>query len=203
MMTTRSLWLASASPRRADLLRQIGVPFSRLAPPSIDETPAEGEAPGDYVLRMAREKAATGWARLRDREEAAVLGADTAVVLGDGILGKPADRDHARHMLEQLCGAEHRVLSAVSVITQASHETRLAETLVRVRADARDQIDAYLDTGEPMDKAGAYAIQGFGAVLVDYIAGSYSAVVGLPLVETRQLLAGAGVAWWQLTGTRD
>lgn len=202
-MAVRSLWLASASPRRADLLHQIGVPFSRLAPPRIDETPRQGEAPGDYVLRMAREKAATGWEQLEERTEAAVLGADTAVVLGEEILGKPADRNHARNMLERLCGAEHRVLSAVSVITEAGRETRLAETLVRFRADARDEIDAYLDTGEPMDKAGAYAIQGFGAVLVEYIAGSYSAVVGLPLVETRQLLAGAGVAWWQLTGTRD
>ena len=191
------LLLASASPRRAELLRQIGVGFRFLSPPEIDETVQCGEAPGPYVRRMAYEKARTGWNGLAEREGVAVLGADTAIALDDVILGKPSDRGHARQMLQQLCGREHRVLSAVSVITAGHEWVRTATTLVRIRDGARDDIETYLDTGEPMDKAGGYGIQGFGAVLVEYIVGEYANVVGLPLIDTRELLAAAGVSWWQ------
>ena len=199
----RELLLASASPRRAALLEQIGVPFRRLAPPEIDETPAPGEAPDDYVQRMAREKALRGWAP-GGREEAnrfAVLGADTTVTIDGAILGKPRDLEDAREMLWRLAGREQQVLSAVSVVTDQWQETRLGEARVRMRPDMGEHIEAYLATGEPFGKAGAWAIQGFGEVLVEHLAGSYSAVVGLPLAQTQPLLARAGVPWWQSPGS--
>lgn len=193
----RALYLASASPRRAELLTQIGVRFSRLAFPGINETPGAGEAPADYVWRMACEKALAGRAALDGVPQAAVLGADTSVVLGERILGKPADRDDARQMLQALSGTVHEVLSAVSVLTPDGQQTRLSTTRVWFRDLDSGEIEAYLATGEPFDKAGAYGIQGGGAVLVDALHGSYSGVVGLPLTETRQLLHWANVPYWQ------
>lgn len=193
----RALYLASASPRRAELLAQIGVRFSRLVFPGINETPRAGEAPADYVQRMAREKAIAGRAALDGAPQAAVLGADTSVVLGERILGKPADRDDARQMLQALSGTVHEVLSAVSVLTPDGQQTRLSTTRVWFRDLDSAEIDTYLATGEPFDKAGAYGIQGCGAVLVDALHGSYSGVVGLPLAETRALLHWANVPYWQ------
>ncbi|MFN3713875.1 MAG: Maf family protein [Alcanivoracaceae bacterium] len=195
----RQLWLASASPRRADLLHSIGVAFRHLVPPDIDETPRPEESADRYVLRMAYEKARTGWMRLADevRHDAAVLGADTTVVLAGRLLGKPADADDARAMLTALSGAEHQVLSAVTVITAEGENSALSTTRVRFATLSAADIEAYVTSGEPMDKAGSYAIQGFGALLVEAITGSYSGVVGLPLRETGQLLQAAGVPAWQ------
>jgi septum formation protein len=195
----RRLWLASASPRRADLLRSIGVPFHQMPAPDIDETPHPGESAEQYVARMAGEKAETGWAALTpaDRPDAAVLGADTTVVLAGRLLGKPADAAEARAMLAALSGNEHQVLSAVTVVTAEGQHSALSATRVRFVPMSAEEIDAYVTSGEPMDKAGSYAIQGFGALLVDSLSGSYSGVVGLPLRETGQLLRAVGVPAWQ------
>ena len=195
------LLLASGSPRRAELLRSIGAPFTLLTPPDIDETPRPVEAPAAYVERMAREKARAGAAGLQTLAGRAVLGADTSVVHGQHILGKPRHREDALAMLARLSGSEHQVLSAVSLVTAAGQATLLSSTRVRFRSLSEAERLAYVDTGEPMDKAGGYGIQGFAAVFVEWIHGSYSGVVGLPLTETRTLLAQAGVSYWHRTGT--
>ncbi len=193
--TAPRLYLASGSPRRAELLAQIGVPFSVLRAPGIDETPAAGEAPRAYVERMAREKAAAGQGGAPER--APVLGADTAVVLDDRILGKPADDRQALAILEALNGREHRVISAVCLRVGDAHRLATSETRVRWRRVSAERLRAYLATGEGRDKAGAYGIQGLGAALVASMTGSYSGVVGLPLAETVSLLEWAGVPYWQ------
>ena len=164
----RRLWLASASPRRAQLLASIGVRAELLPPPDIDEQPEPGERPQDYVRRMAAEKARVGWAALApaQRADGAVLAADTAVVLGHRILGKPRDRDDACATLAALSGHEHQVLSAVTVITAEGEYSALSESRVRFAELSAAQIAAYVDSGEPMDKAGSYAVQGFAAVFV-------------------------------------
>lgn len=195
----RRLWLASASPRRARLLASIGVHASLLPAPEIDEQPLAGEAPLAYVTRLAAAKARVGWARLPagQHSQAAVLGADTAVVLGERILGKPSDQAEARAMLADLSGREHRVLSAVTLITAEGEHADVSDTLVRFANLSAADIDRYVASGEPMDKAGSYAVQGFAAVFVEKISGSYSGVVGLPLAETGRLLRQAGVSIWQ------
>lgn len=189
-----ALFLASASPRRRELLRQIGVPFSLLSV-SIDETPDSNETPEVYVQRLAREKALAGLA-LADDASACVLGADTTVVLDQTILGKPADRAEALATLEALSGREHEVMTAVALASQSDCVVRLVTSRVRFRAIRRDEAEAYWASGEPQDKAGSYAIQGWGAVFVSALEGSYSGVVGLPLCETAQLLDAHGVAYW-------
>lgn len=195
----RRLYLASASPRRAELLAQIGVPFSRLPPPDIDESPRSGELPRDYVERMAREKAHAGWLRLPDAErgDAAVLGADTCVVVDGRILGKPADADEAAAMLRSLSGREHTVMTAVCLWYDSDCLSACPQTRVRFHTLDEPLIQRYVASAEPYDKAGGYGIQGFGAVLVAEIQGSYSGVVGLPLHETALLLQQAGVNIWQ------
>lgn len=195
----RRLWLASASPRRAQLLASIGVQVSLLPPPDIDEQPLAGEAPLAYVTRLAAAKARVGWAGLsaEQRPRAAVLGADTAVVLGERILGKPSDHAEACAMLADLSGREHRVLSAVTVITAEGESGDVSDTLVRFAPLSAEDINCYVASGEPMDKAGSYAVQGFAAVFVEQISGSYSGVVGLPLAETGRLLRQADVGIWQ------
>lgn len=200
----RRLWLASASPRRAQLLASIGVRVHRVLHPQIDETPHSGELPADYVRRMASEKAQVGWQRLadQDRAMAAVLAADTSVVLDSQILGKPENGAHARQMLAQLSGREHRVLSAVAVITGSGMYDALSESRVRFCTLSDADIHAYVSSGEPMDKAGSYAVQGFGALFVEHLAGSFSGVVGLPLAETGRLLRQVQVPIWQ-QGERD
>ena len=186
----RTLVLASASPRRSELLEQIGVRFRRQ-PVEIDETPREQESGEDYVRRVALEKARAVRREFGD-DELLVLGADTAVVVDDRLLGKPADLAHARDMLRRLSGRMHRVLSAVALVGE--HEAlRVSESAVWFRALSDAEIDAYWQTGEPQDKAGAYAIQGLGAVFVKRLEGSYSGVMGLPLYETAQLLKEFGI----------
>lgn len=191
------LWLASGSPRRADLLRQIGVPFQRLSPPQLDESVRVGEVPRDYVLRLAAEKARAGLGELDEVAGAVVMGADTTVVLEGRILGKPATPREAVDTLMRLSGRRHQVLSAVSLVHAGAQRTLHAATEVSFLPLDSELVRRYVATGEPMDKAGAYGIQGFGAVLVAAISGSYSNVVGLPLAETRQLLDWARVPYWQ------
>ncbi|MEE4252149.1 MAG: nucleoside triphosphate pyrophosphatase [Alcanivoracaceae bacterium] len=200
----RRLWLASSSPRRAQLLASIGVQIHRVLRPEIDETPHIGESPEDYVRRMASEKAAVGWRRIAEQERtaAALLAADTSVVFGGQILGKPDNAEHARKMLGVLSGREHQVLSAVTVITDTGIDHVLSESRVRFATLSDADILAYVSSGEPMDKAGSYALQGFGALFVEHLSGSYSGVVGLPLAETGRLLRQAQVPIWQ-QGERD
>ncbi|WP_312245666.1 Maf family protein [Stutzerimonas nitrititolerans] len=189
-----ALFLASASPRRRELLTQTGVPFELLSI-TLDETPLPAERPEAYVQRLAREKALAGWAAVGD-DSVAVLGADTTVVIDERILGKPADRAEGLLMLESLSDREHHVLTAVALATRGACEVRLVTSRVRFRGIERAEAEAYWASGEPCDKAGGYAIQGWGAVFVAELRGSYSAVVGLPLCETAQLLDQAGIARW-------
>jgi septum formation protein len=187
------VYLASASPRRGELLRQIGVPFE-VRPAEIAETQAPGEAPDAFVLRLAAEKADAVWRRVPADERRPVLGADTAVVLDERVLGKPADEADAEAMLAALSGRTHRVLTAVALRCDDKAETLLSSSEVRFRATTRDERAAYCRSGEPLDKAGGYGIQGRAAMFVEHLAGSYSGVVGLPLFETAALLARCGVA---------
>ena len=185
--------LASASPRRRDLLWQIGVPHKAVSA-DLDERALPGESPDDYVERLALEKAMT----VRNRgERLPVLAADTAVVLEGTIYGKPTDRADALAMLGKLSGRVHQVLTAVALATERSVELRVSAATVRLRELTLAEREAYWQTGEPSGKAGAYAIQGFGAVFVESLSGSYTAVVGLPLAETAALLRTAGLAYWQ------
>ncbi len=180
--------LASASPRRRELLQQLGVPHSVLAV-DIDETPAAGEAPLALVRRLARGKALAGLQR--SARHLPVLGSDTVVVVDDRIFGKPVDRTDALRMLAALSAREHRVLTAVALAVPAGAggvSEALSDTHVRMRAIGADEAEAYWNTGEPQGKAGAYAIQGLGAQFIEHIRGSYSGVMGLPLYETAQLL---------------
>ena len=186
------VYLASASPRRQELLAQIRVRHS-VHPVFVEEGVAAGEAPADYVLRVAREKAAKGWEETADRGPRVVLGADTSVVLDNAILGKPASRAAAEHMLMSLSGRTHVVYSAVSGISPEGRETRLSRSRVTFRTLEPEEIAAYVATGEPMDKAGGYGIQGLAAIFAAQLEGSYSGVMGLPLFETADLLTALGV----------
>ena len=183
------LILASQSPRRAELLSQIGVPFTTLSA-DIDETILPGETPEIYVQRLAKQKAQAGWQASADTaKRRLVLGADTVVVINEQVMGKPKDFDDAKAMLNLLSGQQHQVLTAVTVTSGQRFETILVKTDVTFCALSPSQIEAYWQTGEPKDKAGSYAIQGIGGKFVTHIKGSYSAVVGLPLYETNQLLS--------------
>lgn len=188
------LYLASASPRRRTLLAQLGLRIAVIPAPA-DETPHGGEAPADYVLRIALAKARAGRAAAAHSRGRPLLAADTAVVVDGRALGKPADRDEALAMLALLSGRSHRVLTGVALLAPDDQAQRtLSTTEVRMGRIAPAQARAYWDTGEPADKAGAYAIQGLGAMFVEHIRGSYSGVVGLPLFETAALLGGVGLA---------
>ncbi len=191
------LVLASASPRRADILRQIGVNFC-VAPVTIDETPADEELPLTYVSRLAREKARLGWQNQHAEAGARlpVLGADTSVVLGQRILGKPHNVEDACEMLMSLSGQTHCVWTAISLCAGDKSCHAVSETKVTFRGISEKEAERYWLTGEPLDKAGSYAIQGLGAVFVDKIEGSYSGVVGLPVAETCSLLKQFDVTWW-------
>jgi len=191
-MNQSLIYLASASPRRAELLRQIGVQF-RVMPVDVDETPRPGEAAEDYVSRLADEKAQRAWRRLGERPGIAVLAADTAVVLGGEILGKPRDQAHGTAMLGRLSGQVHEVLTAVALCRAERLDRRLSRSRVRFRSISDGERETYWHTGEPRDKAGGYAIQGLGALFAASLQGSFSGVVGLPLFETAELLALAGV----------
>jgi septum formation protein len=189
------LILASASPRRSALLQQIGVPHT-VVPAQIDERCLAGEPIDQCVQRLAEHKACQVCAQLND-ESLRVLGADTAVVIDDVMLGKPRDRQHGIEMLARLSGREHAVISAVALARRGSVNSRVCRSAVRFRTVTLAECEAYWRSGEPCDKAGGYAIQGLGAVFIESLQGSYSAVMGLPLFETAALLAAAGVPLWQ------
>ena len=183
--------LASASPRRRDLLASIGVTVD-VRPCHIDETLQENETAADYVVRLAVEKALVA----DELTPLPTLGSDTAVVLDGQVLGKPSDRIHAAEMLAALSGRSHEVLTGVAITGPAGLQTCCVSTRVHFREISDDEIMAYWMTGEPSDKAGGYAIQGFASIFVASIQGSYSAVVGLPLYETADLLRQQGVSLW-------
>ena len=201
MNAPRFVWLASQSPRRAQLLQQIGVAY-RLLPPDADEdaealeAERPGELPAAYVRRVTRAKLRAAVARLRRRAEppAPVLCADTTVALGRRILGKPADAAEARAMLQALCGRTHRVLTAVALHDGRRTRAALQVSHVRLAAMPVAAVDAYVAGGEPFGKAGAYAIQGAIAAWIEHIEGSHSGIMGLPLYETAALLRRAGLA---------
>ncbi|HTS36644.1 MAG TPA: Maf family protein [Candidatus Solibacter sp.] len=184
------LVLASASPRRQELLRNAGISFE-VQPADVDETPAPGEAPLDCAIRLARDKALKVWA---SRPQDFVLGADTVVVIDDVILGKPADVHDAASMLRMLSGHSHRVITGVCLVKAQSGETKCdsATTLVTMTQLTDEEIRAYVATGEPTDKAGAYAIQGMASKWIPRIEGDYSNVVGLPVALVYRMLQDAG-----------
>ena len=184
--------LASISPRRRELLAQIGVAHIVVGA-DINEAVLSGEAPRAYVTRLAREKAL---AIRRTGQQLPVLAADTAVVLDGEIFGKPRDRAQAIDMLGALAGRTHEVLTAVALANPDGVSARLSASTVRFRKISPEECAAYWETGEPRDKAGGYAIQGLGAVFVESLSGSYSAVMGLPLFETGELLQAAGIQCW-------
>ncbi|MBC2668118.1 Maf family protein [Novosphingobium piscinae] len=185
-----SLVLASASPRRRELIARLGLAPARICAADIDETPHKAELPRDYARRMAREKAQAG-----ADPQAHVLAGDTVVAVGRRILPKAEDADTARTCLTLLSGRRHRVLSAVALrAPDGTLRERLSETIVRFKPLSREEIAAYLAGGEWQGKAGGYAIQGSAEGLIAWISGSHSGVVGLPLFETRALLRAAGFA---------
>jgi septum formation protein len=183
--------LASASPRRRELLNLIGIAHE-VRPANIDETMRPREAPRRYAERLAREKASAVAARDPDL---ITIGADTVVVINRRVLGKPADADDAARMLRMLSGREHTVITAVAVSRGRKLRSAIEEVGVKFRRLRGDEIDAYIATGEPMDKAGAYGIQGYGATIVERIEGDYFAVMGLPLVRLVGLMRDVGVRY--------
>ncbi len=186
-MAAPHLTLASASPRRCELLARLGVEPDAISPADIDETPLNGELPRHYAQRMAREKA------LAASGEGYVLAGDTVVAAGRRILPKAEDEDTARRCLELLSGRRHRVLSSIALRAPGgSLQERLNETIVQFKRLSREEIAAYLGSGEWDGKAGGYAIQGAAEGLINWIRGSHSSVMGLPLFETRALLKSAG-----------
>ena len=187
-MTEPQVLLASASPRRSELLRQVGIAHA-VRPVGIDESVRAGEAPSAYVLRLAEEKAAALWRELGPAQRRPVLAADTTVALEGEIFGKPGSLDEARVMLGRLSGRTHEVHTAVAVLHAGGAAARLSSSTVTFRELARAEIDWYWHTGEPADKAGGYAVQGRAAAFISHIAGSYSGIMGLPLYETWELLA--------------
>ena len=202
MLVDKRIYLASQSPRRRELLKQIGVAFDVLALRAVAgrmdviEVPRAGEAAADFALRMATEKAACGWRAVDARHllRFPVLGADTVVELDGAILGKPADRREAEAMLKRLSGHTHQVHTAVAVQHEARLEVRLSSSQVRLAALDATSIARYLETGEYLGKAGAYGIQGRAGAFVEHIEGSYSGIMGLPLYDTAILLRTFGLA---------
>jgi nucleoside triphosphate pyrophosphatase len=193
-MTSPRLVLASGSPRRRRMLRRLGLDFD-VRPVDLDESPHAGEAAPDYVARLADEKAAAAARSAAGAAPEVILAADTVVTIDGELLGKPRDRGDAERMLARLAGRDHEVLTGVAVHgpEPASRRAALARTRVTFAAMTPAEIAWYAATGEPLDKAGAYAIQGFGAVFVDKIDGNYSNVVGLPLLAVYRLLRQAGL----------
>ena len=201
----KRIYLASRSPRRRDLLKQIGVPFELLLlredlrrGADVDETPLPDESPGVYVLRVAGAKATTAVRQIayRGLPQKPVLAADTTVVFDDRIIGKPQNAQDAARMLRTLSGREHHVLTAVALALRDRVETQISVSSVWFQELSDADIHRYVATGEPLDKAGAYAIQGRAGAFVARIAGSYSGIMGLPLVETAELLNRFDIPLW-------
>ncbi len=201
-LVTSLIYLASRSPRRRELLRQIGVGHEVLTQrikavrgPDVNEDVRTGENPREYVTRVCRDKAESGWLRVVQRKLPLrpLLAADTTVCLGNEIFGTPANATEAESFLARLSGCEHEVLTAIALKYQDRMEFALSATSVRFRALERAEIERYVASGEPMDKAGAYGIQGHAGAFIAEIRGSYSGVMGLPLYETAQLLGRFGL----------
>ncbi len=193
MNTEQDIFLASASPRRRELLEQIGVRYRQILV-DVPEVPVPDEVPEMYVLRVALEKARAGRESLAPDNQIPVLGADTAVVLQGEVLGKPRDRADALAMMSRLSGQWHQVMSAVAIVGADGEEySRLSVSSVLFREVSEAEAEAYWATGEPCDKAGGYAIQGRAAVFIERLEGSYSGVMGLPLYETAELLGQFGI----------
>jgi len=190
-VSTGHLYLASASPRRAALLEQIGVKY-RVHAVALPETPLAGEGPSELARRLALAKARQAWTETRG--EAPVLAADTVVALDGASLGKPSDGKEALDMLERLSGRTHEVHTAVALITRTGAQLELSTSRVTMRVTTPEERAAYWATGEPADKAGAYGVQGLAAAFISRIEGSYSGVMGLPLFETAEMLRSAGWA---------
>jgi septum formation protein len=189
------LVLASASPRRAALLTQVGLVFLVRAP-DVDESRLPGESAADMVQRLALTKAQ----RVARDETLPVLAADTAVAIDDVLLGKPAGPAEGLAMLTRLSGRTHDVFTAIALVHAARSEVRLSHSRVAFRTITRSEAEAYWASGEPFDKAGGYGIQGIGGIFAERIEGSYSGIVGLPLAETEALLQAFGVDTWQFRG---
>jgi len=194
-MTDADVYLASASPRRHELLRQLGVRFE-VRVSEIPEILQEHETAQYFVQRLALEKAGAVWRTLAPELQRPVLGADTVVVIDEHILGKPVSFDDAKRMLGLLSGREHQVLSAVALIGR-QHSVCVNVSTVRFRVLDPMEIHAYWQTGEAKDKAGAYAIQGYAAAFIEHLSGSYSGVMGLPLYETSRLLQQQAIPIWR------
>lgn len=189
-------YLASASPRRQALLSGVGLRFATV-PVEIDESCWEGESITDFVTRMVDEKVsrAADLISASDKPELPILGADTCISFAGQILGKPRDNNHAEFMLRSLSGQTHEVYTAIALKWNTSHWRDLSRTRVTFGTLSEQEITAYCASGEPRDKAGAYAIQGLGCAFVKHLEGSYTGVVGLPMYETRRLLARIGISW--------
>lgn len=189
------LYLASQSPRRSELLKQLGVRFEVLVA-DVDESYLPRETPEQYVQRLAVEKANIVWQSLSQDKRRPVLGADTTVCIKGEILGKPVDKTDAMAMLQRLSGQRHEVLSGVAIIGER-HSVCVNVSEVSFRELTDSEIEAYWETGEPRDKAGGYAIQGYAAAFISELQGSYSGVMGLPLFETARLLSEHNIPIWQ------
>lgn len=192
--TATDIYLASASPRRRELLDQIGVRYAWLEA-DVPEQRHEDEAAEVHVLRLALAKARAGLGQIGERPALPVLGADTIVVVDDAILGKPQTFEQGVEMLAKLSGRSHRVLTAVALVDGEREGSRLSASVVTMREISEDEARRYWETGEPWDKAGGYAIQGRGAVFIERLEGSYSGVMGLPLFETAHLLEEFGIPY--------
>ena len=188
------LYLASSSPRRRELLKQIGIKFALISDLDVDESLRATETPEQYVTRLAHEKAVAGFSRIysaeKDRSLAMppVLGADTCIALDGEILGKPVSREEGISMLQLLSDRSHKVLTAICLFDDKQEQQCLSQSIVKFKALELDDIVSYWETGEPVDKAGAYAIQGIAAKFITHLQGSYSGVVGLPLYELAEML---------------
>jgi septum formation protein len=191
-MTDHLIYLASTSPRRSELLRQVGVKFEVLKI-DIDESPRLDEPAEIFVKRMANEKAKAGFRLLDKQSDVGIIAADTIISIDGDIIGKPLDQADCGQILSRLSGRTHSVLSAVSLKYGDNQWCELSRNKIRFKALESEEIKRYCQTSEPLDKAGAYAIQGQAAVFIEYMEGSYSSVMGLPLFETFQLLKQAGL----------
>ena len=201
-ISDKRIYLASRSTRRRELLLQIGVGHELLLlredprrTVDVDETPRSGETPCDYALRVAGAKARAGLSVMSRRAAVLkpVVAADTTIALDQRIIGKPRDAAHAQEILAQLSGREHRVITAVAMAFADHFETRVSESIVWMKALDTARIRRYIQSGEPMDKAGAYAVQGRAAAFISRIEGSHSGIMGLPLAETAELLTSFGI----------
>ncbi len=192
MKMVSKIILASSSPRRKELLERLGLRFE-VIPSLIDEIPLRDESPEDFALRASTEKALSVSKSLDS--DSVVIGADTIVVIGGEILGKPKDEEEATIMLEKIAGREHRVITGFSIVKPEAEilYRNLVESRVKIKTLAPCEIEGYIKTGEPMDKAGAYGAQGIGAFMIEEIHGSYTNVVGLPLAQVIDVLTGLGV----------